>query len=181
MIEYRKYIPYSNLPIRVRTKYGVSEAILSEVGYRYTNLTHPLQNAHLSHFDIIEWEYVDEKNIEELQLNVYFARGGVNSFLYEDHGDTFAFEQGIYVEKKFVVNGNDEMLTITQRIVGLYTVVYEQYDCKVIGVPFQVNKVTIDDKELTSFTTDSEGVLHFKANKNFTAIKIFSHVPHLIN
>ncbi len=126
-------------------------------------------------------QYVDEKNIEELQLNVYFARGGVNSFLYEDHGDTFAFEQGIYVEKKFVVNGNDEMLTITQRIVGLYTVVYEQYDCKVIGVPFQVNKVTIDDKELTSFTTDSEGVLHFKANKNFTAIKIFSHVPHLIN
>ena len=73
MVEYRKYIPYSNLPIRVRTKYGVSEAILSEVGYRYTNLTHPLQNAHLSHFDIIEWEYVDEKNMQECLFieNVY--------------------------------------------------------------------------------------------------------------
>ena len=29
----------------------------------------------------------------------------VNSFLFEDYGETFAYEQDIYLEKKFVVKG----------------------------------------------------------------------------
>ncbi|QRE03555.1 hypothetical protein [Flavobacterium psychrophilum] len=76
MIDYKKYLPYPSLPIRVKTKYGISEAILSEVGYRYTNLENPLQNAHLSHFDILEWEYVDIDNMNSCFFieNVYQRR-----------------------------------------------------------------------------------------------------------
>lgn len=117
-------------------------------------------------------QYVGEKDIDEVLLNVYFADYEVNSFLYEDHGDTFAYEQDIYSEKKFTVKGSENNLVIEQSRAGLYTPNYELYKYNVVGVPFKVNKVTVDDKEITDFTLDEQNCLHFKSNKNFTIIKI---------
>jgi len=45
-------------------------------------------------------QYVDLRQVDSLKLRVYYADIEVNSFLYEDHGDTFAYEQEIYLEKK---------------------------------------------------------------------------------
>src|SRR5690606_42007616 len=44
--------------------------------------------------------------------------------LYEDHGDTFAYEQHIYLEKKFVVKGTSKGMTLAQHIDGLYSEKY---------------------------------------------------------
>lgn len=117
-------------------------------------------------------QYVGEKPIDEVMLNVYYADYEVNSFIFEDHGDTFAYEQDIYLEKKFTVKGNGKNLSIQQAIEGLYTPSYELYDLTIIGVPFVVSKVFTDDKE-TTFTLDGEKKLKFKTNKNFLNIKIF--------
>ena len=57
-------------------------------------------------------QYVDEKPIDELWLNIYYADYEVNSFLFEDHGDTFAYEQDIYLEKKFSVRGDGKNLIV---------------------------------------------------------------------
>jgi alpha-glucosidase len=119
-------------------------------------------------------QYVGEKEVEEVLLNVYFADYEVNSFLYEDHGDTFAYEQDIYSEKKFSVKGTAATLVIEQSRTGLYTPNYEWYKYNVVGLPFKVNKVTVDDKEITDFSLDELNCLHFKSNKNFTTIKIYS-------
>jgi alpha-glucosidase len=119
-------------------------------------------------------QYVDEKAISEVLLNIYFSDYEVNSFMYEDHGDTFAYEQDIYLEKKFTVKGDEQNLKINQLIEGLYTPNYELYACNVIGVKFQVRKIIIDNKEITDYYTDDKGCLHFKCNKNFTEIQIFS-------
>jgi alpha-glucosidase len=51
-------------------------------------------------------QYVGELEIEEVKLNVYYSDFEANSFLFEDYGETFAYEQDIYLEKKFQVNGN---------------------------------------------------------------------------
>jgi len=117
-------------------------------------------------------QYVGEKDIDEVMLNVYFSDYEVNSFLYEDHGDTFAYEQDIYSEKKFTVKGTDTNLVIEQSQAGLYTPNYELYNYNVVGVPFTVNKITVDDKEITDYTLDELNCLRFKSNKNFTIIKI---------
>ena len=86
-------------------------------------------------------QYVDEKPIDELWLNIYYADYEVNSFLFEDHGDTFAYEQNIYLEKKFSVRGDGKNLNIQQITEGLYTPNYELYDYNVIGLPFTVAKI----------------------------------------
>lgn len=117
-------------------------------------------------------QYVGEKPIDEVWLNVYYAAYEVNSFLFEDHGDTFAYEQDIYLEKKFSVKGDGKNLFIEQTIEGLYTPNYELYDYNVIGLPFQVSKIFVDDKEVTDFYIDERKRLRFKSNKNFMHIKI---------
>lgn len=117
-------------------------------------------------------QYVGEKTIDEVWLNVYYSDYEVNSFMYEDHGDTFAYEQDIYLEKKFSAKGNDSSFTIEQTIDGLYTPNYELYDFRVIALPFNVAKVWVDDREVTDFAVNDRGILRFKSNKNFSKIKI---------
>lgn len=117
-------------------------------------------------------QYVGEKPIDEVWLNIYYADYEVNSFLFEDHGDTFAYEQDIYLEKKFVVRGDGHNLFIEQIVEGLYTPNYELYDYNVIGLPFAVGKVFVDDKEISDFYIDERKRLRFKSNKNFIHIKI---------
>lgn len=117
-------------------------------------------------------QYVGEKPIDEVWLNIYYAGYEVNSFLFEDHGDTFAYEQDIYLEKKFSVKGDGKNLFIQQATEGLYTPNYELYDYNVIGLPFEVSKIFVDDKEVTDFSIDERKRLRFKSNKNFMSIKI---------
>jgi alpha-glucosidase len=117
-------------------------------------------------------QYVGEKAIDEVWLNIYYADYEVNSFLFEDHGDTFAYEQDIYLEKKFSVKGDGKNLFIEQRTDGLYTPNYELYDYNVIGLPFEVGKIFVDDKEVVEFSLDERKRLRFKSNKNFVKIKI---------
>src|SRR4051812_33633200 len=63
-------------------------------------------------------QYTNEREIEEVKLNIFYSDYEVNSFLFEDYGETFAYEQDIYLEKKFVVNGTAEMLSIQQTMEG---------------------------------------------------------------
>lgn len=119
-------------------------------------------------------QYVGEKNIQEVMLNVYYADYEVNSFFFEDHGDTYAFEQGIYSEKKFIVKGDAHSLLIEQSTEGLYTNTYEWYQHKVIGLPFQVKKITIDEREVAEFQLDEMGTLHFKTSRSFNEIRIYA-------
>jgi alpha-glucosidase len=115
---------------------------------------------------------VGEVEMEEVWLNVYYADYEVNSFLFEDHGDTFAYEQDIYLEKKFVVKGDSISLIIKQNTEGLYTPNYESYDFNIIGLPFDVTRITIDGKEFSNFLVDERSCLRFKSNKNFRQILI---------
>jgi alpha-glucosidase len=118
-------------------------------------------------------QYVGEKQIEELLFQVYYATYEVNSFFFEDYGETFAYEQDIYLEKKFVTIGDKQSMTITQSVEGLYTPRYENYEMKIIGLPFKPSKVLVDNKQVIETTIDELKRYRFKANKNFRIIQIF--------
>lgn len=127
---------------------------------------------------IPEWplmQYVGEIDLEEIKFQVYHSPYEVNSFYYEDHGDTFAYEQDIYTEKKFVVKGDDHSLSIRQFSEGLYTPRYETYDLKLIGLPFLPTRVIIDGKEQKlELEFDALKRVRIKANKNFKEIQVLS-------
>eukprot|EP01037_Dinobryon_pediforme_P004999 gene4999-5046_t len=116
-------------------------------------------------------QYVGEKEIEEVKLNVYYSNYEVNSFLFEDYGETFAYEQDIYLEKKFVVAGKSSNLKISQTMEGLYTPRYESYHFNVIGLPFTPGNILADGKEVP-YSIDENNCLEFKFTKNFKSIEI---------
>lgn len=117
-------------------------------------------------------QYVGEKEIEEVILNIYYSDYEVNSFLFEDYGETFAYEQDIYLEKKFVVSGKRTTLTVNQTMEGLYTPRYETYHFNIIGLPFVPTKIVADGKEISYFSIDDNNCLEFIFSKNFKKIEI---------
>ncbi|MGF7038310.1 glycoside hydrolase family 31 protein [Mucilaginibacter lappiensis] len=117
-------------------------------------------------------QYVGQMEIEEVKLNIYYTDYEVNSFLFEDYGETFAYEQDIYLEKKFVVNGSTRELTINQSMEGLYTPRYDGYHLNIIGLPFKPSKIIADGKVVKDFIINPDGTVEFKFSKNFKHIEI---------
>ncbi|RVT96558.1 DUF4968 domain-containing protein [Mucilaginibacter limnophilus] len=116
-------------------------------------------------------QYVNEKPIEEVKLNIYHSDYEANSFLFEDHGESFAYEQDIYSEKKFVVNGDTSSLVMNHSMEGLYTPRYDGYLFNVIGLPFVPAKVSIDGKDI-EFAVNSDKILEFRHTKSFKHLEI---------
>ncbi|GAA4791095.1 glycoside hydrolase family 31 protein [Olivibacter ginsenosidimutans] len=108
---------------------------------------------------------VDLRLVNTLKLSVYYADSQVNSFIYEDHGDTFAYEQEIYLEKKMVLIGDKNSLTLNQSIDGLFTERYETYQLYFIGLPFNINRIRIDNK-LVEWKSE-DGIPVVEVSKDF--------------
>ena len=117
-------------------------------------------------------QYVGEKEIEEVIMNVYYSDYEVNSFFFEDYGETFAYEQDIYLEKKFVVNGDEKSLTIQQTMEGLYTPRYENYHIKIMGLPFKPSRIMTDNGEIKDFVIFADKTVQLKFRKNFKKLEI---------
>ncbi|MEO8887626.1 MAG: glycoside hydrolase family 31 protein [Mucilaginibacter sp.] len=118
-------------------------------------------------------QYVGEKEIEEVILNVYYSDYEANSFLFEDYGETFAYEQDIYLEKKFAVSGTKTSFVINQSMEGLYNPRYENYAFNIIGLPFKPSKIMASDgRPITDFTITKDGCLQMKFSKNFKRLEI---------
>ncbi|WP_257657718.1 glycoside hydrolase family 31 protein [Parapedobacter lycopersici] len=116
-------------------------------------------------------QYVHEKPITSLSLLVYHVSGEINSYLYEDHGDTFAYEQRVYLEKQFTVKGTDSTLRISQSTDGLYVEKYEDYTLQLIGLPFPVKQVLVDDRPV-SFEQSADGTCLVNAAKDFKKMMV---------
>ncbi|QNL49940.1 DUF4968 domain-containing protein [Olivibacter sp. SDN3] len=115
-------------------------------------------------------QFVDINNVDALKLSVYYTDKEINSFVYEDHGDTFAYEQEIYLEKKFVVKGNKSSLLVNQSKEGLFTERYETYKFHFVGLPFKVKKVMVDDKPTPISLINN--VLNVQVSKDFKHLVI---------
>lgn len=117
-------------------------------------------------------QYVGEKPIEEVKLNIYYSDYEANSFFFEDYGETFAYEQDIYLEKKFVVKSDSKGLRIEQSMEGLYTPRYDGYKFNIMGLPFKPAKIIGDGKTITNFKVDKNKNVEFNFSKNFRYIEV---------
>ncbi|MCS6991504.1 MAG: DUF4968 domain-containing protein [Chitinophagales bacterium] len=126
-----------------------------------------------------EWpvmQYTGEKTVNPLPLNVFYAPYHVNSFLYEDHGDTFAYEQGVYCEKKFELQGSTFQLVLTQSMSGMFASPYDMYRIKLIGLPFVPGQVLADGRVVRGLKkVRSKNIYVVDVAKNFSRLEIHAH------
>jgi alpha-glucosidase len=116
-------------------------------------------------------QYVGEKIIEELVLDVYFKEGKEKSKVYEDANDGYDYKKGRFSLRNFRLVGKKDSLTIQQFKEGTFITSYETFKILLHGVPFIIKEIEIDNEkvDLANFNTKENSIV---VSKEFTEIHI---------
>ncbi|MBD0831280.1 glycoside hydrolase family 31 protein [Aestuariibaculum sediminum] len=117
-------------------------------------------------------QYVGEKDIDELKLEVYFKLGKETSEVYEDAHDGYDYIKGRYSLRNFTLNGEKNQLVIQQHKSGKYTTPYNTFKVQLHGLPFKIKKVIIDKVEYSIKDLKIDENNAFVIEKDFTDLHI---------
>ena len=115
-------------------------------------------------------QYVGEKKIEELHLDVFFKLGNEKSQVYEDAEDGFDYKKGRFSLRNFNLLGKEDSLTIQQFKSGKFITSYETFEINLIGLPFEIEKVEVDNVKIDLSTSLKKNILVI--TKEFTELHI---------
>ncbi|WP_282079200.1 glycoside hydrolase family 31 protein [Aquimarina algiphila] len=91
-------------------------------------------------------QYVGEKKIEELKLEVYYKLGNKEvSKVYEDALDGYDYAKGRFSLRSFSFTGKENEIIIQQHKDGTYVTEYETMQIELIGLPFEIKEIEIDN------------------------------------
>ena len=117
-------------------------------------------------------QYVGEKNIEELTLDVYYKKGKESSQLFDDEQDGYDYKKGKYSLRTFKFHGRGDELIINQHKSGKFNTVYKTFKLNLHNLPFKISKVQIDKEEILFEKIKLNGDNTLVVDKNFTEIHI---------
>ncbi len=112
-------------------------------------------------------QYVGEKEITELKLECYYKDGEEKSFIYEDEGDGYGYKKGEYSKRDFTFVGKGDEIIIRQHKNGKFKTSYDTFEVCLIGAPFKISIVELDNKEIQPEINYEKGIACFKIDKNF--------------
>lgn len=94
-------------------------------------------------------QYIGEKEITSLELNIYFNKNkeSINSQIFEDDFKTYNYESGIYNLRKFKTTSLAKSFKITQNISGDYTSKISDFNIKLHGFA-SIKSITADDVKI---------------------------------
>ncbi|KRB53480.1 glycoside hydrolase family 31 protein [Flavobacterium sp. Root186] len=93
-------------------------------------------------------QYVGELEFDELTLDVYFKNGKEKSVVYEDAQDGYDYKKGRYSFLSFRTIGKEKELIIQLHKEGKYDTPYSKYKINLIGLPFKVTEIEIDNEKI---------------------------------
>ncbi|MGZ2371410.1 glycoside hydrolase family 31 protein [Ancylomarina sp. YFZ004] len=92
-------------------------------------------------------QYVGEKTIDEVVLDVYYKEGKESSIFFEDAHDGYDYLKGRYNLSTFKLKGKSKELIIHQHKEGKFVTDYKMYKLKIHGLPFAIKKIQIDNED----------------------------------
>ena len=93
-------------------------------------------------------QYVGEKEIKEVTLDVYYKNGKEDSELYEDANDGYDYRKGRYSLLKFNLVGTEKKLIVRIHKTGKYITPYNVFHINLFGLPFDVGTIKVDNEEV---------------------------------
>ena len=94
------------------------------------------------------------------------------SYVFEDAQDGYDYTKGRYSYKTFSLNGKENELFITQHKEGAFETNYATIKIKVIGLPFEVKGIEIDNEQ-NLFDKESINIVEgIEIDKDFTELHI---------
>jgi len=117
-------------------------------------------------------QYVGEKDIKELELDIYFKTGKETSQVYEDAHDGYDYKKGRFSLRDFKLIGKKKSLTIQQFKSGKYITPYENFKIHLKALPFKITKIEIDNEVLDLKKLKINGDNSFVIGKEFNRLYI---------
>lgn len=117
-------------------------------------------------------QYVGEKKIDQVTLDVYFKVGKEDSIFYDDAHDGYDYIKGRYSLRTFKLTGKAEQLIIQQHKEGKFITEYKTFLIKLHGLPFKVKSIYIDNVSISKTKFKMNGDNSIEVDKNFTEIHI---------
>ena len=119
-------------------------------------------------------QYVGEKKIDEISLDVYYKKGKENSQLFDDAQDGYDYTKGRYSLRTFKLLGKEKELIIQQHKTGKFITDYQTFKLKLHGLPFKISKIQIDNEEILFEEVKVNGDNTLIIDKDFTQLHIIS-------
>jgi alpha-glucosidase len=118
-------------------------------------------------------QYVGEKKIEFLTLDVYYTIGKEKSTIYEDATDGYDYKKGRYSLRNLMFKGKEKEMVISQYKDGKYITEYETLRFNFIGLPFEIDFVEVDNVKMSleSLQYDSDTQTMY-VDKNFHELHV---------
>ena len=117
-------------------------------------------------------QYVGEKNIEEVVLDVYYREGKEVSELFDDAHDGYDYTKGRYSLRTFKLTGKTKELIIQQHKEGKFITTYETFKLKFHGLPFEIDKIQLDNVDIPLSELKMNGDATMIIDKNFSELHI---------
>nr|WP_199001677.1 glycoside hydrolase family 31 protein [Flavobacterium sp. ASV13] len=118
-------------------------------------------------------QYVGELEFDELTLDLYFKLGKEKSVVYEDAQDGYDYKKGRYSFLSLRTIGKEKELIVQLHKEGKYETPYSKYKINLIGLPFKVTEIEIDNEKVAF------DQIAFEANKFLIVDKEFNEL-HII-
>ncbi|OXB21822.1 glycosyl hydrolase [Flavobacterium tructae] len=117
-------------------------------------------------------QYVGELEFDELTLDLYFKLGKEKSVVYEDAQDGYDYKKGRYSFLSFSTIGKEKELIVQLHKEGKYDTPYSKYKINLIGLPFKVTEIEIDNEKIV-FDKEGFELNHFLiVDKEFNELHI---------
>jgi len=117
-------------------------------------------------------QFVGEKEFDQVTLEVYFKIGKENSILYDDAHDGYDYTKGLFSLRTFKLIGKTNELIIQQHKAGKFNANYSTFRLKLIGVPFKISKIQIDNEEILFENVKVNGDNTLIIDKEFSELHI---------
>ncbi|KIA86817.1 hypothetical protein OA85_04060 [Flavobacterium sp. AED] len=105
-------------------------------------------------------------------MDVYYKAGKEKSVVYEDAQDGYDYKKGRYSFLSFQTTGKEKELIIQVHKEGKYDTNYSKYKINLIGLPFKVKKIEIDNEKVLFDKKTFENSNYLIVDKEFTELHI---------
>ncbi|MFG6685287.1 glycoside hydrolase family 31 protein [Mariniflexile sp. HNIBRBA6329] len=119
-------------------------------------------------------QFVGEKPLDELILDVYYKEGEETSQVFEDAQDGYDYIKGRYSLRNFKLVGKENTVIIQQFKSGKYTTPYETLKIRFHGLPFEISKIQIDNEEALFEDVKLNGDNTIVVSKEFTELHVIA-------
>jgi alpha-glucosidase len=124
-------------------------------------------------------QYVGEKKITELEIDIYFSMEQSKSRIYADAGDGYDYKKGRFSLRTLHLIGRGESMVINQHKEGDYNAEYDNFKLRVHNLPFEIDKVYVDNLPAEGSPIQRENYVEFIVNKDFSQIHFTADVKNM--